>query len=49
MQAAFRLLSNAAQPAKAWPVPAQDLLPGPLLYWPGTAVAALAAVGGDAA
>ncbi len=44
VQAAFRLPSNAAQPAKAWPVPAQDLLPGPVLYWPCTAVAALAAV-----
>ena len=44
VQAAFRLPSNAGQPARAWPVPAQDLLPGPLVYWPCTVVAALAAL-----
>jgi type IV secretion system protein VirD4 len=45
VQAGFRLPSNAGQPADAWPPPARELLPGPVLYWACTLVAALAVVG----
>jgi type IV secretion system protein VirD4 len=42
VEAAFRLPSSAGDPAAVWPTPAQELLPGPLVYWPCTLVAAMA-------
>jgi type IV secretion system protein VirD4 len=44
VQAGFALPGHASRPAGAWPAPADQLIPGPLVYWLATAVAAVAAV-----
>ena len=42
------LPSKAGDPAAAWPPPIDGELPGPLVYWPSTAVAALVVPGAAA-
>ena len=44
VRAAFALPGHLGDPAAAWPAPARRLVPGPLLYWPATAFAALVVV-----
>lgn len=44
VESAFRLPSNAAQPASAWPPETRALLPGPLIYWPCTVLVGLVIV-----
>jgi len=40
IEAIFRLPRTPRDPAAAWPEPAASLLPGPLIYWPATLIAA---------
>lgn len=42
------LPGNVADPAAAWPRPAGSEMPGPLVYWPATFAAAVAATGAGA-
>jgi type IV secretion system protein VirD4 len=44
VESAFRLPAHAGHPASAWPPDAEALLPGPLVYWPCTAIVGLAVV-----
>ena len=45
LAAAVRLPARAGAPASAWPAEVQATLPGPVLYWASTVVAAVAEVG----
>jgi type IV secretion system protein VirD4 len=48
-RAARQLPDTLGDPAAAWPAPAGDLLPGPVLYWACTAAVAVAVAVGVAA
>lgn len=45
LEAAVRLPENMSDPRMAWPAPARHQLPGPVLYWAASMLAAVAAGG----